>query len=255
MDCFRRAISLISCAGWLFAAPSFGAASIQPAELRHISLPEQFDLGGLVLLTANTLNFSLEYDPALLKVGGAGGTTTSVTVRGVTDLSPEQLWDLTNQILASRGLTFVRSPGAKVLSIVKLADAAGAAGIASTTTTDDGLRTGFVHEIIRPQYRPAKDLAEAIKPFLTKNAGSAAPVGDSGLLLISDLVPRVEEAKKLIQRLDVPREDIIPQIIEAKNIPPATLAAAVTQLAAKRDTISGDKLKGEFPTMKPRIIR
>ncbi|MBS0191787.1 MAG: secretin N-terminal domain-containing protein [Phycisphaerales bacterium] len=209
---------------------------------RRISLPDQFDLGGLVLLTANSLDFALEYDPALFK--GPGGTT-SVTVRGVHDLSPDQLWTLTNQILAARGLTFVRSPGASVLSIVKLTDAAGAAGL-NPDLAEAGLRTGFVHEIVRPRFRTAKELAENIKPILTKGAGSATPVGDSGLLLISDLVPRVEEAKAFLAQLDVPRADIVPTVLEARNIPPSALVAAVTQVAGKRDAVSGDKLKGEL---------
>ena len=227
-------------------APGDGAAA---GQRDRISLPDQLDLAGLVLLTSSSLALPLEYDPALFK-GASGGST--VTLRGVADLSAEELWQLTNQILASRGLAIVRTPGAKVLSIVKLADAAGAAGMGGVVApqTNPGaanqLHASYVQEIIRPKFRSAKDLAEALKPFLTKSAGSAAPVGDSGLLLISDLVPRIDEAKRLLEEIDVPREDIAPLLIEARNIPPAALAAAVTQLSTKRDAVSGDKLKGEI---------
>ncbi len=214
----------------------------------RISLPEQLDIGALVLLASNSLGFSLEYDPSLLKASVAPGTAGStVTLRGVTDVSPKELWQLTNQVLASRGLALVRTPGASVFSIVKLADAGVSSGFVSDTTVAETVpvNAGFVQELIRPKYRPAKDLAEALKPFLTKNAGNAAAIGDSGLLVISDLSPRVEEAKRLLEKLDVPREDIAPLIIEAKNIPPAALVAAVTQLSTKRDAVSGDKVKGE----------
>lgn len=228
------------------AAPVDGAPS-GPRD--RISLPDQLDLAGLVLLTSSALALPLEYDPALLK-GATGGS--AITLRGVTDLSGEELWQLTNQILASRGLALVRTPGAKVLSIVKLSDAPSAAGMAGVgaaqvnPSATNLTQAGWVQEIIRPKFRSAKELAEALKPFLTKTAGTAAPVGDSGLLLISDLVPRVDEAKKLLEKIDVPREDIAPLLIEARNIPPAALAAAVMQLSTKRDAVSGDKLKGEI---------
>jgi type II secretory pathway component GspD/PulD (secretin) len=221
-------------------------AQQSPTSRSKISLPEQVDLGGLVLLASNAVECSLEYDPALLKGSSAAGAL--VMLRGISEVSPEELWQLTNQILASRGLTLVRAPGARVLSLVKLADASAAAGMTgeSGASADPRLQPGFVQEIIRPRYRTAKDLAEALKPFLTKAGGNAAPVGDSGLLLISDLVPRVEEAKKLLTQLDAPREEIAPLVVEPKNIPPAALAAAVLQLSAKRDSISGDKLKGDL---------
>lgn len=227
-------------------------APVEFNQTGRVTLPEQVELSGLVILTANTLQIPLEFDPTLLRQGGQAGSST-VTLRGVNDVSPDELWALTNQILASRQLALVRSPNAKVLSIVKLTDAPGASGvqIPSTELTDadagtQASRSGFVQQILRPKFRTPKDLAEAIKPFLTKNVGTAAPVGDSGLLLISDLVPRVEEAKRLLATLDVPREEITPIVIEARNIPPSTLATAVTQLATKRDSVSGDKLKGEL---------
>lgn len=218
-------------------------AHAAPKDVR-ISLPEQVDLAGLVVLTSSTLELPIEFDPALLKGQGASGS--AVILRGVIDLSPDELLDLTNQVLAARQLTLVRTPGARVLSVVRLADAAGASGVQLT----EGARTGpgFTQQIVRCRARPAKELAEAVKPFLTKNVGSASAVGDSGLLLISDLSSRVEEVRKLLETLDVPREDIAPVVVEAKNIPPAALAAAVNQLATKRDSISGDKLKGELVT-------
>ncbi|MBX3388622.1 MAG: hypothetical protein KF691_04120 [Phycisphaeraceae bacterium] len=222
-----------SIAGFLAASP-------------RVSLPEQVDLSGLVILTANTLEIPLEFDPAILKPSGSGASST-VTLRGVSDVTPDELWALTNQVLASRQLALVRSPNAHVLSIVKLADAPNASGVQiATVQPDTSLRPGFVQQIIRPKFRSAKDLAEAIKPFLTKNVGTATPVGDSGLLLISDLASRVEEAKKLLDTLDVPREDISPLVVEARNIPATALQSAVTQLAAKRDAVSGDKLRGEL---------
>lgn len=218
-------------------------AHAQPLTQR-VSLPEQVDLSGLVILTANTLNIPLEFDPAILK---PAGTSATVTLRGVNDVTPDELWSLTNQVLASRQLALVQSPGSRVLSLVRLADAPGASGVhVASAQTDSAPRPGFIQQIIRPKFRAPKDLAEAIKPFLTRNVGTASPVGDSGLLLISDLASRVDEAKKLLETLDVPREEIAPLTIEARNIPAQALQTAVMQLAAKRDAVSGDKLRGEL---------
>ena len=244
---FLRDPSLCARAGLLVAALTcMEWPHVRAAPPSAVSLPEQVDLSGLVILTANTLEIPLEFDPAILKPSGSGASST-VTLRGVNDVTPEELWAFTNQVLASRQLALVRSPNARVLSIVRLADASNASGVQiATVQPDTPLRPGFVQQIVRPKFRSAKDLAEAIKPFLTKNVGTAAQVGDSGLLLISDLVSRVEEAKKLLDTLDVPREDISPLVVEARNIPAAALQTAVTQLAAKRDAVSGDKLRGEL---------
>ncbi|MGH7245263.1 MAG: secretin N-terminal domain-containing protein [Phycisphaerales bacterium] len=215
---------------------------------RSITLPDHVDLTGLVLLTADTLKLPLEYDPNLLKASAAQANATSVTIRGAGELTPDDLWALTNQVLAARGLALVRSPGAKVISLVKLSDAPAAAGMAMQAGETDGeapLRSGFVHSVVRPKYRSAKELTEVIKPFLTKGAGNAAALGDSGLLVISDLVPRVEEARRLLEQVDTERENITPVTIESKNVAASSLVAAVMQFAAKRDAISGDKLKGD----------
>lgn len=240
-----RALGFALWVSSLGLSPLVSASSLH-LEPRRVSLPEQVDLSGLVILTANTLDLPLEFDPALFKPSGQAGSST-VTLRGVNEVTPDELWTLTNQILASRQLALVRSPNSKVLSLVKLSDAAAASGVqVGTVPPNASLRSGFVQQIVRPKFRTAKELADAIKPFLTRNVGNAAPVGDSGLLLISDLSSRVDEALRLLDTLDVAREELAPFTIEARNIPAAALQAAVTQLAAKRDTVSGDKIRGEL---------
>ncbi|MBN8597447.1 MAG: hypothetical protein J0L78_07205 [Planctomycetes bacterium] len=232
---------LLLAASLLAGGFPIGANAHWAAPGQRLALPEQVDLSGLVILTANTLEIPLEFDAALLKPGQG-----SVTLRGVQDVTPEELWTLTNQVLASRQLALVRSPSARVLSLVKLADAPSASGVQFEASAPDGaLRAGFVQQIVRPKFRSAKELADALKPFLTRNVGTASPIGDSGLLLVSDLASRVEEAMKLLSTLDSPREELTPLAIEARNIPAAALQAAVTQVAAKRDAVSGEKLRGE----------
>lgn len=237
---FVFAVSCLLAGG--FPAPT---RALPVAPDQRISLPEQVEISGLVVLTANTLEIPLEFDPVLLKASGPAGSS-AVTLRGVNDVTPDELWVLTNQVLASRQLALVRSPSARVLSVVKLADAPNASGVQiAGAHPDDTLRPGFVQQIVRPKFRSAKELAEALKPFLTRNVGTASPVGDSGLLLISDLASRVDEAQKLLAALDVPREELAPFTIEARNIPAQALQAAVTQLAARRDAVTGDKVRGE----------
>lgn len=249
-DGWHAALCLGAAMFLLLANSSSAQPAATPPELpqRSITLPDQVDLIGLVLLTADTLGFPLEYDPNLLKASGASG---SVTIRGTGELTPDGLWSLTSQVLSTRGLALIRAPGSRVLTLVKLADASGAASmepaIGDSTARAAG-RAGYVHAIVRPKHRSAKELAEAIKPFLTKGAGNAAPLGDSGLLVLSDLAPRVDEIKGLLDQLDAEKDAITPIAIEARNVAPSSLAAAVMQIVAKRDALSGEKLQGEVLT-------
>jgi hypothetical protein len=77
----------------------------------QLSLTEQIELPRLVDIAAQRLKVNIEYDASGLK-----GTVTLRLGAGVTD---EELWELTNKLLAARGFTTVRQPGKNgVLSVV-----------------------------------------------------------------------------------------------------------------------------------------
>lgn len=218
------------------------------------------ELARLVDLAADRLKLNIEYDPAALK--------GSVTLRLGADrsgkgeggarggLSDEELWSLLNRVLAARGLTTVRLPGKggdSAYSVVRLADAPALARV-EDGSTQTGPAGGFQTIVIRARHRPAKELVEAARLVLSKSAGGAGAVGPggaameigaSGLIMISDLVPRIEQATRIIDLLDAPGAGAAVEEIPAHNLSAAALATLAGQVAAKRDAVSGEKVPGE----------
>ncbi len=91
--------------------------ALQPAPL--VTPAGQVELARLVDLASQRLSLNIEYDAAVLR--------GSATLRLDAGLSDDELWTLTNRVLASRGFTTVRAPGEAAYSVVRLADAAAAA--------------------------------------------------------------------------------------------------------------------------------
>ncbi len=91
-----------------------------PENAPPLSLPSQLDLARLVDLTADRLAIGIDYDPAVVK-GPA-------VLRLPSPVSDAELWTILNRVLASRGLTTIRLPGDRAYTVVKIPDAAAAAG-------------------------------------------------------------------------------------------------------------------------------
>ncbi len=200
----------------------------------------QLDLPRLVDLCAQRLGLRIDYDPALLK--------GQVTLRLPDSLSDAELWALTNQLLAQRGFTTVRAPGAQTLSVVRAADAAQVARVepAGGGEPAPGVgQAGFASLVVAPTRRTVKELSDSVRPLLTKGVGSATPLGDSRLLLISDYSPRLAEVQGLLDRLDAPAAPMVVEEVTVANVSPAALVATVMQVAQKRDQMAGERLPGE----------
>ena len=122
----------------------------------------------------------------------------------------------------------------------------GSGGICTTGRRRAAVRqAGFASLVIAPARRTAKELAEAIRPLLTKGVGTATPLGDSRLLLISDFSPRLNEVQGLLARLEAPVSPMLVEEIAIANVSPTALAATVMQVALKRDAMAGERLPGE----------
>jgi general secretion pathway protein D len=208
-------------------------------ERATFSLSGQVELPRLVDLTAQRLGVPIEYDSGTLR-----GT---VTLRQEGGLSNEQLWEQMNQMLAARGFTTVRGPGSASYSVVPLPSAAAAAGVwrGPGREAPTGPTPGFIGEMVECRHRGPKELAEAVKLVLSKPTGGATPVGDTNLLLITDLTPRIEEAKRLLAVLDTPTGGAAVEEVKANFLTGTQLATLVKQVAGKRDEVSGQKLSGE----------
>src|SRR5207244_4503749 len=143
------------------------------------------------------------------------------------------------RLLAARGFTTVRLPGDNLLSVVKLEAAGGLTRIAQATPGQ--APAGFTAVVHRLKNRPAKEVMEPLKVFMSKPGGSVSLLGED-LLLIMDLTPRVEQTVALLERIDSPSEVASVVEVKARHLSAAQLATIVSQVAAKRDLVSGSKV-------------
>ncbi len=197
-----------------------------PSELRS-TLAGQVELAHLVDLCAQRLNLQIEYDAATLR-------GTEVTLRLGVDVSDEELWTLTNQLLASRDLTSVQMPGHDVLSIVRLQDAISKARVEETLPPQT--RAGFVTVLIDVEHRATKDVIDALKTIVSKQGGAVVELAE-GRILLSDLRPRVDQALWLLEQYDVPGDTTIVEIIEPEYVSASQLATAITATVVSRNTL------------------
>lgn len=202
----------------------------------RITLNGEMELARLVDLCAKRLSLDVEYD--------APGIKGTVTIRVSSDLTNDELWALTNELLAARGFATVIRPGGRVISVVKTADAPASARLERGDQPDD--QAGFATVITRAEHREPKALIEAIKQVLSKPSGSATQLGESGLILISDYRSRIDQALHVKSLVDVPLSDVVVTTIPVAHLKPSELIALVTGAVTGRDEIAGRKLKGKL---------
>jgi len=203
-----------------------GQTQAQPPEL---TLTEQIDLARLVDMAAQRLKLNIEYDAAAVK-----GTATLRLGAGVTDA---ELWELANQLLASRGFTTIRAAGkGGTISVVKLEAAAGIARLEPDARDPAQIPAGFASVLYRLKHRTSKDpgFIEAVKGLLSKPGGAASSMGDQALI-VSDLTPRLDQAMRLIELLDIPGEPMTVTEVPAENLSAIQLVAVTMQLMERRD--------------------
>jgi hypothetical protein len=145
-------------------------------------------------LASQRLHLNIEYDESALK--------GSVTLRLGGTVSDDELWALVNQLLATRGFTTIRGDSG-TLSVVKLADAPGLAPTDVEPAEQPGA-AGFTTVAARVQYRPAKEVIDAIAMIISKPGGKVQALPGTSLILISDLSSRTDQALRLLAKLDTP---------------------------------------------------
>jgi len=230
----------------LAAATRLAAAQPNPD---HVLLPETLKLARLVDIAAEVTGEAYQYNAQELE-----GT---VTLRVPAGLRKEEIPDLLAHMLATRGFTTIRSPASPFLTVVKLEQAAGMSGVGMGAVGEgdggagdraagraDRRLPAFVTEIIVPKHQKAKVLADAVRGMLSKPGGVINVLGESELLIVSDLVARVEEARRVIARLDTPERTVFREVV-LRSVSAARAVEELTALAAKRAAAGGRKLDGE----------
>jgi type II secretory pathway component GspD/PulD (secretin) len=231
-SCLLAAISVLH-EGWDRTASGQVRSTVAPAA--------QMDLARLVDLCSQRLGLRIDYDPTVVK--------GPIMLRLPDTLTDDELWALTNQLLAQRGFATVRATNSESISVVRASEASQVARIEPGRGFDLEPvvgKAGFTSLVMAPEYRSAKDMAEALKPLLTKGVGSAVSLGGTRLLLVSDYTGRLAEIQSLIDRLDAPTEEMVVDEVMVANISPQTLVATVMQIVQKRDQVAGERLPGEL---------
>ena len=202
----------------------------QPETLPRTRLSGEVELARLVDLCAQRLGLKIEYDAKTVQ--GA-----KVTLRLGEPVTDDELWALTNQLLATRGLTSVQPPGQEeVLSIVKLTDAAGLARVEQVVPPET--LAGFATVVVQVEHRSVNDVIEAMKPLLVKPGGTMTALGDDGRILLSALRPRINQILWLLESFDLPGAETIIRVIPAQYVNATQLASSVTAAVTARNTMS-----------------
>lgn len=217
------------------------------------SLSGSLELARLVDLTAQRLSLRIEYVPAQL--------TGSTTLRG--DIADSELWSMTNSRLAEAGWTTIAAGAPKQFKIAKLD-----ANLSSSTSLldavwslvevqpgnrhlqvawdDPALRPGFVSVVVPLRFRSGKEVAEIIKPLLSKPAGSVQTLGEgSDRIVIADLTSRLDDILRLLPQIDVPAESGSVESVPVRNISAAQAVASAKEIAAKRDLVGSGAATGK----------
>ena len=202
----------------------------QAETLPRTRLAGEVELARLVDLCAQRLGLKIEYDAKTVQ--GA-----KVTLRLGEPVTDDELWALTNQLLATRGLTSVQPPGQEeVLSIVKLTDAASLARVEKVVPPET--LAGFANVVVQVEHRSVKHVIDAMKPLLSKPGGAMTALGDDGRILLSALRPRIDQILWLLESLDVPGAETIIRVIPAQYVNATQLASSVTAAVTARNTMS-----------------
>lgn len=183
---------------------------------------------------------------------------------GKAALRADELWDVVNQLLAGRGFTVVQVPDRDssrgesgqpeeksggirqpLYRVVRLAEASAGArlepGIGSEAVSKVSNTAGFASVLVRLKHVAARDALEAVKAVLTKQGSQVSPIGEGGLLLISDIAPRLQEALRIIEEIDVAGEPVTVETYETTGLDAGKLTTLVSQVIAKRDALAGGK--------------
>lgn len=192
----------------------------------------------MVDLASERLGINVEYDAAKIK-----GTVTLRLGGGITD---EELWQLTNRLLASRGFTTVRRAGEDTISVVPLAEAIDAARIEPEGVSSDG-RTpaGFRTQVVRVTHASTQSVVDSLQPLVGKS-GRITRVGQSDRLLVSATADQMDLVHRFLLELDAPGAATTIAEVRIEHLEAERLMALVEQVQASRELVSGRRVPGKL---------
>ncbi|QKK07471.1 MAG: hypothetical protein HND58_04390 [Planctomycetota bacterium] len=194
----------------------------------------------LIDLAAERLGLTINYDTKL------SGT---VTLRLNTPMTDEELWALTNRMLASRGFTTIRMADDDALTVVQLSAAAGLARVESPDeliVAGQFAPAGFRVVMVPANTRDAEQLATAVRPLLSTPGGVVTPLPSLGDLLVADLDPRVRLVLRAIEKMERESSPVVPVEVHIESGEVQQILTTAAQIAAKRVASGNAILRGSL---------
>ncbi|MCI0456507.1 MAG: hypothetical protein L0Z62_05945, partial [Gemmataceae bacterium] len=130
-----------------------------------------------------------------------------------------------------------------MLSIVKLADAADLARVEPSLPPTT--MAGFA-KVVAATRRTGKQVAELIKPLVSKQGGSVVALGEERRILLADLKSRVEQIIDVLQILDLPTVETVVQQVPVEFLEATQLGSLVTAAVATRNALQDVPLRGKL---------
>lgn len=192
------------------------------------------DLPLMLELASRHFGVRIEYD--------AGKLQGEMPIQRGIPYSYEEIWQIANRELATRGFSTVQPPGSESLRVVPLSEAANLARLEQLSLS--GALAGYVKVLVALQHRTAETLVETVRLLLSKPGGSVTAVRDANALVISDLRAHVAEALLAIRLLDMPIVEPAVVEIPLTQATPLAVGSLIERIVNTRKQVTGEALKG-----------
>jgi general secretion pathway protein D len=192
------------------------------------------DLPLMLELSSRHFGVRIEFDAEKLQ--------GEMPIQRGTPYSYEEIWQIANNELATRGFTTVQPPGSESLRVVPLSEAASLARLEQLSLS--GALAGYVKVLVALQHRTAETLVETVRLLLSKPGGSVTAVRDANALVISDLRAHVAEALLAIRLLDMPIVEPAVVEIPLTQATPLAVGSLIERIVNTRKQVTGEALKG-----------
>jgi len=208
-------------------APDGPNSDAPPPPAESITLPGTLSLGDLVELVSQKLNVAVQFERDQL--------SKSVALRLPEPLTDEELWQVLTAVLAGHGLVVIETERPGLYRVVPVAQAAAENRRMTTVERAPESRPtppSYTSVLVRVNAADPQALARDLAPLLTPNTGSIRPIGDTGLLLVSDVAVRVERVIELITALDGPPDPMARVVVDLQHLSSIEAARMIEQVLA-----------------------
>jgi general secretion pathway protein D len=225
---------------WIVMVGPVVPVSAQPAdpldERQRVELAGDLEASRLVELVGERLGVSMQYQQSQL--------SQRVTLRLREAVTDDELWQVMTATLESVGLVVVEGDAAGVYRIVPIQQAAQQSPrllLPGDAAADDpgAARPSYLATVVRLESADAAQAAQAVGPLLTPNAGVARPIGDGGLLLLADVRRRVEQAMRVLELIDRPRDPVATFVVALEEAPASEVAQLAGQILQAKIAVGG----------------